>query len=273
VKLSHPFLNAGRKLRNGWWVAIFFLLLAALLVPLIIAADGAGVPIAAQAGIVALASVICQLLRRKPLSEMLGALNWRWLRDLGLGCALGAALMLAPALALVATGFVRLTQNSLGFDALAPGLALFAAVAVAEELTFRGFVFQRFLDGLGEWPAQLIMAALFALTHSDALAAAGPLGYLAGANIFLASIMFGLAFIRTRSLALPLGLHFAANFTQGTVLGFGVSGEGETGMLRPILAEAPDWLTGGTFGLEASVPGFVCVLLATLLLLRWPQRV
>ena len=121
-------------------------------------------------------------------------------------------------------------------------------------------------------PSSLI-AALFVLTHSDALRGLGPLAYLAGANIFLASILFGLAYLRTGSLAMPLGLHLAANVVQGPVLGFGVSGPEGRGCSSRAFSGAPDWLYGGTFGLEASVPGLVCVVALLLILRGWrPYR-
>lgn len=82
---------------------------------------------------------------------------------------------------------------------------------------------------------------------------------LAGANIFLASILFGLAYVRTRSLALPLGLHWSANLVQGVVLGFGVSGDAQPGLLTPLFRIEKDWLTGGAFGLEGSLPGLITV--------------
>lgn len=273
MKFPNPFLNSRGRVRNGWWIALFFVVLAAMLVPQIILARGAeaGVPLWRQALTVFAASILCQMLRRKPLSELLGAFDLRWPRELLVGVALGTALMAAPALLLSAIGAVRFTSGA-GAAALAPGVLLFAAVAATEELMFRGFLFQRLIDGLGVWPAQLLIAALFLLTHSTALQAAGPLGYLAGVNIFLASILFGVAFVRTRSLALPFGLHFAADFVQGTVLGFGVSGNDEQGASSPHLS-GPDWLTGGAFGLEASIPGLVCVIALIALLLRWPQRV
>ena len=147
-----------------------------------------------------------------------------------------------------------------------------AAAAVTEEVLFRGYLFQRFIDGLGMWPAQFVIAALFTLTHSDALREIGAQGLLAGTNIFLASLMFGLAFLRTRSLALPLGLHFAANVVQGPVLGFGVSGDDQSGWLTPVMAGDPSWMTGGAFGLEASIPGLACVILMILVLLAWQPQ-
>jgi hypothetical protein len=139
---------------------------------------------------------------------------------------------------------------------------LMAGVAVAEELLFRDVLFQRLIGGLGIWPAQVIVGVFFVLTHLNNLGMEGATRVRAGVNIFAASILFGLAFGRTQSLALPIGLHFMANITQGLIFGFGVSGTSEPGLLRPVLAPGLDWLTGGAFGLEASLPGLVAVLLA-----------
>jgi membrane protease YdiL (CAAX protease family) len=269
--LSNIFLNAQRRLRSGWWIALFFVVLAALLLPFLVSAreETAGVSIYIQAAIILAASLICQALRRKPLSDLFGPLDWRWPQQLLLGAAGGALLMALPALLLAALGAVSWQVNANWSTTLGPTLGVLAAAAAAEELLFRGFLFQRLIDGLGAWPAQLLIAALFVLTHSDALIGQGTLAFLAGTNIFLASIMFGLAYLRTRSLAMPLGLHFAANAVQGPILGFGVSGSDEPGLLTATSAAAPDWLTGGTFGLEASVPGIVCLILLTALLWRW----
>ena len=143
------------------------------------------------------------------------------------------------------------------------------AVAVAEEFLFRGFVFQRLIYGFGKWPAQLIMAGYFLLIHMNNPGMTGSIKLFASINIFLASIMFGLAFIKTRSLAMPIGLHFMANWVQGTLLGFGVSGNEETSLLKPVFHNAPQWLTGGSFGLEASVPGLIFVIISIILLYKW----
>jgi uncharacterized protein len=269
--LPHPFLNSQRRLRSGWWIAIFFLVLAGLLFPLLLGAreDGASVPIYQQALVVLTASLLCQGFRRSRFADLLGAFDWRWPQQLLLGAMGGAVLMLVPALVLGATGAVSWQLNAEWAGGIGPTLALIAAAAVTEELLFRGFLFQRLIEGLGAWPAQLLIAALFTLTHSDALAEQGTLGFLAGTNIFLASIAFGLAYLRTRSLAMPLGLHFAANAVQGPILGFGVSGDGQPGLLTPFFHGAPDWVTGGTFGLEASVPGLVCVIALAAFLWRW----
>lgn len=270
----NPFLNSERQLRNGWWILIFFLVLAAILFPALLTAQkkSMDVSIGLQAVIVVLASLVCQWLRRKPLAELLGKFGVRWLKELGLGGLIGSALMLFPALIMWVLGWVHWQWNPAGFSTLASVVLLFAGVAVAEELLFRGFIFQRLIAGLGEWPAQLILAGYFLLTHLNNPGMTGDVKILAGINIFLASILFGLAFIRTQSLAMPLGLHFMANLMQGGILGFGVSGTDQSGLLKPILAEIPQWLTGGMFGLEASLPGLIFVISAIMLLYKWKLK-
>jgi len=261
-------LNSERQLRNGWWIMIFFLILVIFLLPTIILAqaNSMDVSMGVQAIIIALASLICQLLRRESLAELLGKFDARWFRELFLGSLIGIALMLIPAFVLGIFGWVRWQWNHQGISFLLPSLLLFVGVAIAEELLFRGFIFQRLISGLGQWPAQLIVAVFFLLTHLSNPDMTGSVKVMASMNIFLASILLGLAFLRTKSLAMPIGLHWMANWMQGSLLGFGVSGNGQSGLLKPIFGEAPVWLTGGQFGLEASLPVFIFVAITLLLL-------
>jgi hypothetical protein len=88
-------------------------------------------------------------------------------------------------------------------------------------------------------------------------------------DIFLAGAMLGLAYLRTRSLALPIGLHLGWNWTQGHVLGFGVSGFDFAGWVKPVFQGKAAWLTGGAFGPESSVFSPVVTLVVIALLWRW----
>jgi len=270
----HPFVDPAGRLRSGWWIAAFLALLAALLLPLLLLTRrrGGEVSLLEQAALVLVASLACQALRRRPVSDLLGPLDRSWPRQWLLGVGSGSLLMAVPALALGLAGVASWRINAGGATTFWSTLAVLAAAAAAEELLFRGFLFQRLLDGLGEWPAQFLIGALFLLTHSDALRDLGALGYLAAANIFLASLVFGLAYLRTGSLAIPLGLHLAANVMQGPVLGFGVSGDLQPGLLVLALDRAPAWLHGGRFGLEASLPGLLGVAALVVVLLRWRPR-
>ena len=265
------FLNTKQKLRNTWWVAIFFLVLAAITFPVILLSQHYKfeIIILYQAIIVIAASLICQLWRKEPLSDLFGVFNFRWLKTLSSGLLIGAALMFVPSLILLVSGSVTWQNNTVDLSSLLSVTIIFIAVAVAEEVLFRGFIFQRLIAGTGVWFAQLLIAGYFLLIHLNNPGMTGNIKLIAGVNIFLASIMFGLAFIRTKSLAMPIGIHFMANWVQGTVLGFGVSGNEQAGFLKPVFNGAPGWLTGGTFGLEASIPGLISVIITIILLYRW----
>ena len=267
------FVNRDRRLRNGWWVAAFLALLAALLAPAILVSAHLGreVTLFDQVVIIALATLAIQALRRRSVFEVTGRPGLRWIAQLALGSALGGLLMAAPALALTLGGWVRWEVAAATPSALWSAVLLMAGVAVAEELLFRGVLFQRLIAGIGLWPAQIVVGLFFVLTHMGNPGMEGATRIWAGVNIFAASILFGLAYVRTRSLALPIGLHFMANVTQGIVLGFGVSGAAEPSVLSPVRVAGMDWLTGGAFGLEASLPGLIAVL-ALAATFAWPPR-
>jgi len=272
----HPFLNAAGQLRSGWWVLFYLLFLGAINLPLQALLHARGfVPTEIQRDaitcfVLGLAAWPCQALRRRPYAELGLTPSWAWLKELLLGSALGSLLMLGPALLLAIACGLRWAPNPAGPALVWHNLALLGVAALGEELFCRGFLFQRLLAGLGVWPAQLIMAAFFVFTHWHNPGMSGAVRVLASVNVFVASILFGQAFLRTRRLALPLGIHWFANWTQGGLLGLGISGHATTGLLMPTALSGPDWLTGGQFGLEASLPGLACVLGMTALLARYP---
>jgi membrane protease YdiL (CAAX protease family) len=158
-------------------------------------------------------------------------------------------------------------------SALLIGLYFFLFTALLEETLFRGFIFQRMLDGIGVWPALIAMAALFAVAHWGSPGMQGATEIAAFMDLFLAAVMLGLAYLRTRSLALPIGLHLGWNWTQGHVLGFSVSGYDFTGWLKPIFQGQAEWLTGGAFGPESSIFSPLVSLLMIVLLWRWKGSV
>jgi hypothetical protein len=264
------FRNTDGQVRSGWWIAVFLGLLAAMLIGAQLAAPRLQhrLSILDQLAMLVAATWICQLLRRQKLQAVMGRWDGHWLADFAAGGTIGAALMGVPALLLFAGGWVSFYPGLAGWAVFGGGLLAMAGVAATEELLFRGFLFQRLIDGLGVWPAQLLIGGFFLLTHLDNPGMAGAVRLWAGVNIFTASILFGLCYLRTQSLAMPISLHFMANVLQGPVLGFGVSGNAEAGLLAPQLAGAPVWLTGGAFGLEASLPGLACLLFTTVLVYR-----
>lgn len=273
-------MNHHGHLRNGWWVLVFIVFVAATRLvhaPLLAALKALEVPEVLRDPLpvlfVLLATSACTRLRREPLSSVGLHLNGRWWRELGAGFGLGGLALLLAALLMVGFGGVRFELDPVrGLGALAVGLWAFLFAALLEELLFRGFLFQRLLDGIGVWRAQLLVAGLFALAHWGNPGMEGATRVWATLDIGLAAAMLGMAYLRTRSLALPIGLHLGWNWVQGNVLGLGVSGHDTGGWWRPVFGDAPTWLSGGAFGSEASVFGLLVDLLMLVLLWRWKGR-
>jgi uncharacterized protein len=262
MKLTLSFYNGHGRLRSIWWVVVFFLILFVFLFPLILLSQHYEFDIALwhQILIILTVSMICQALTRNPQHKLIGRINSQWFIQLGGGMLIGALLMILPAMVLYLFGALRWETTGFSLDAAVIATVVVASAVVAEELLFRGFIFQRLIKAFGIWPAQLIIGVLFVLTHINNAGMTGMVKILAAINIFVASILFGVAYYSTKRLAMPLGIHFMANFVQGIILGFGVSGNQDSGFLKPILLNDAVWLTGGDFGLEASVPGLLIVI-------------
>ena len=114
------FLNRSGQVRNIWWVAVFFGVLALITVPFILLfkAYKWEITMTHQALIVVAASWICQLIRKKPFKELTGVINYRWFKHFLIGSGTGAALMLFPALFLYLGGCVSWQTSSveIAFD-------------------------------------------------------------------------------------------------------------------------------------------------------------
>jgi membrane protease YdiL (CAAX protease family) len=267
------------RLRNGWWALVFVAVLAVFMgahVGLVKALAWAGIPkgpwlIGLAVLVVLAATWVCTRLRKEPLSSVGLRLDARWARDLGWGTALGAGQIALAAFMLWSLGGVRFHLDPAhSVRALASGFLMFLAVGFVEELLYRGFLFQRLRDGMGTWPTQVLLAVLFALAHWGNPGMEGMVRIWATVDIAVGAVVLGLAYLRTRSLALPVGIHLGWNWMQGPVLGFAVSGTSRhEGWFRPTFVGDPSWFSGGAFGLEASVFAVIVDLLLLGGLLAW----
>lgn len=195
----------------------------------------------------------------------------RW-RELGIGALWGAGLQLGAAAVAWASGAVRFEAAPFQPQGLLWAFLLLVLVAFHEEILFRGYPFQRLVESWGFWPAQIAFALLFAAIHLGNPNQTGVIRLWSTANIALAGLLFGAMWRASGSLALAIGAHFAWNFTQGPLLGFGVSGQPLPGLLRAVPLEGSAlWLHGGPFGLEATLP---CALVCAGAILWWarPRR-
>jgi membrane protease YdiL (CAAX protease family) len=143
-------------------------------------------------------------------------------------------------------------------------LPLLAFLAFGEEIAYRSLM----LNGLQEilqkrWLALIVMAACFGLAHAGNPNASA-LSVLGNA---LGGLMYGVAFLGSGRIWLPLGLHFAWNFVQSPILGFPFLGK-EIGLVQQATIGSA-LISGGSYGPEAGLVGMAFRFIAIALLLGW----
>lgn len=169
-------------------------------------------------------------------------------KELGTGAFIGIAFVGVVVALLWLLGAYELTAGQPGWLTLAPAAAA-ATAAFMEELAVRGIFFRIIESRVGSWLALALSAVAFGAMHAGnpgaSIASIAALALSAG-------LVLGAAFIATRRLWLPIGIHFGVNLAQGALLGLPVSGQSEPGAFSSHL-KGPVLLTGGAFGMEASI--------------------
>jgi uncharacterized protein len=128
---------------------------------------------------------------------------------------------------------------------------ILATGAMAEELAFRGYPFQRLVDATGAAAAIGLSSALFGTVHLRNPHAS----MFSLINTVAIGIVMAVAYLRTRALWLPWGLHFGWNLTLGLLLGLPVSGLLQFAVVVRANPTGPGWLTGGQYGIEGGAAG------------------
>jgi membrane protease YdiL (CAAX protease family) len=207
--------------------------------------------------IVAYRSLV-RVLEQRPADELQDS---RALRELAPGVLVGAGLFALVYAILWALGTVTLRGFG-GLGGVGHALAIAVESAVGEEIVFRGVVYRRLEERVGTGIALLVSAAMFGLVHASNTGA----NWVSTLAIALESgVLLGLAYAATRSLWLPIGLHFGWNFTEGGIFGAAVSGGRYSGLIDAPLS-GPPLITGGAFGPEASLAALVISLSASIAL-------
>jgi membrane protease YdiL (CAAX protease family) len=192
-------------------------------------------------------------------------LSWRRIPGLLKGMLIGAAVILVSVEVLALTGGYTIRGISALYSPWLDLVSLGVGAAVSEELFFRGMLFRSLEESLGSWTAVGVTAVLFGAAHfitpNFSVVAAIAIAIEAG-------LLYGAVWLATRSMWWVIGLHFAWNVVQGPLLGIPVSGNNTGGWLDAQIT-GPAWLTGGNYGIEASViPMVLCALFSLWLLVQ-----
>jgi membrane protease YdiL (CAAX protease family) len=214
-------------------------------------------------GLVALISITIsvfiarRLFDRRTIVSLGLKINMQALEDILAGFLIPALMMAAIFFLEYAFGwteYIGLAWQQLTIDMFLPGLLIglvtFIAVGWQEELLFRGYLLQNLEEGISLPWGILISSILFSAFHLLNPNTEQIIMVVLG--ILLSGLFLAYAYLRTRSLWLPIGLHIGWNFFEGPIFGFPVSGISSESLFlhAPI---GPDLITGGAFGPEAGL--------------------
>ena len=130
--------------------------------------------------------------------------------------------------------------------------------ALIEEIIFRLIIFRLTEELLGTWIALIIQAVLFGFAH---MANDNSTLFTSFSVIIVGGIIYTGAFIYTRRIWLALGLHAGWNYFQSGIFGMPNSGTAYKGLIFPDI-QGKEWITGGSWGIEASYIAILVVLIA-----------
>ena len=159
-------------------------------------------------------------------------------------------------------GFKVVSVNPFAFIIIPITVAF--TVAIFEEILIRGILFRIMEEKLGSYIALIISAIVFGGLHlinpNSSLISATCVAVEGG-------LLLGAAYIYSRSLWLPIAIHFAWNFMQSGIFGAITSGNEKTNSLLTIQLTGSKFITGGAFGPEGTIQAIIFCLIATMVLM------
>jgi len=174
-------------------------------------------------------------------------------REFAIGALVGTALYTACVLLLMVLGMYKI-EGLNPLSIMIPGIAMAVKSAVFEELVFRGILFGSVEAMAGSWIAIIVSSLVFGFIHL-----LNPSATIGGAVYICieAGLLFSAAYLVTRRLWMAMGLHMLWNYVQSAVFSGIVSG----GVMMPGLFKTkvvgPDFVTGGSFGMEESLGALI----------------
>lgn len=183
-------------------------------------------------------------------------------RELLLGAGFAVVvILLCDVLIMASTDLRHLRGHGFPWGEL---IVVYLPAALHEELLFRGYPYQK-VRTVGRTTAILFTTIVFAALHGGN-AGVSPLAMV---NLLLAGVLLALAYEVFGRLWFPIGLHMAWNLVSGPILGYNVSGYvSRKTVYEATWQSAPEWLTGGHFGIEASLWMVVVEIAAIAVLIR-----
>jgi len=172
-------------------------------------------------------------------------------QEWGLGIIVGWGMAVVAVLPMMLAGDLRpnFWLAPVAFVHLLVGVLVLLILSLAQEVVYRGYLFARLIRAMGPTVATLVMSVIAAAV-SAIHPSAGPLSVLV---TFLLSVLFSMAYLRTRALWLPWGLHFAWSACIGVLFGLPVGGWNSFSSVVDTSSYGSTWITGGFYGPEGAL--------------------
>lgn len=184
--------------------------------------------------------------------------GWPWEAGIGLATGWGMALACVLPLTLIGGIAISVSTQASAWGWLVVEVAFFLLAALAEEIAFRGYGFQRFARAVGPYGAALGFSAYYAIVQS-LIPGSTRTSYCVSLAL---GLVLSMAYLRTRAIWLSWGLNFGWKASRALLFGLAVNGVNSHSPVIQGDPMGPFWLTGGGFGLEGSWVTLILVLAA-----------
>jgi membrane protease YdiL (CAAX protease family) len=206
-----------------------------------------------------------QRYEKRPVTELSTRHLFRYLAGgILLGTGLAATVILIQYLTHVLT-----INGTRSFLPLLPNLWNTFVNSIVAETLIIGIFFRLMEEWLGSWLALLILAIVFFILH---ITAPGATIISAIAVSMHAALLLGPTYIYTRSLWVPVAIHFAWDFSYAALYGASVNGYTMENSLLDTTINGPDLLTGGDFGPQGSIQAAMLCLITGFIFLNLSRR-
>ena len=183
--------------------------------------------------------------------------------EIGLGFFISIGVVCFMVILLMLLGYYRIDSFN-SPQVFADRIAEYYMGSFIEELIFRLILFKLVEEFAGSWIGIIVQGLVFGFAH---IGNENATIWTSLSLVISDTILFGAAYMLTRRIWLIWGMHFSWNFFQEGIFGMPNSGYQKDGLIRPII-NGPEWITGGKFGIEASIISTLILFVLGLIILK-----
>jgi membrane protease YdiL (CAAX protease family) len=182
------------------------------------------------------------------------------------GLLLGSALIGAIFLVEIIAGWIKVEGFDFNPALLFQFLVLQVLVSAGEELSFRGYILKNLIDETGVKNGIILSSVMFSAIHIPSIVyyrLEVSREIIALAVVGLIGVLLAILYL-AYGLMSTIGFHFAWNFLQYNVFALSLS---QPGLMDSRIVRT-NYLTGGSYGPEAGIIGFVVVFFALFIFIK-----